>query len=77
MVEVIDLHGGQAVYGIAGKTGNGLGDDQVDLPGKRIGDHSVETIAFLGAGAGNTFIYLDYENDTRIYESRPPKNPIK
>ena len=59
MVEVIDLHGGQAVYGIAGKTGNGLGYDQVDLPGKRIGDHSVETIAFLGTGSGNTFFGID------------------
>ena len=37
----------QAVHSIAGETTDGLGDDQVDLPGQGIRDHLLEALALL------------------------------
>ena len=52
-------------------------NDEVYFSGKGILYHFVKAVTALNTGASDTFIYLDYENDTRIYGPRPPKNPIK
>ena len=50
---------------------------QFDLAVEGIGNHLVKTIAMLGVQTGNALVYLDYENDTRIYGSIPPKKVNK
>ena len=49
-------HGGQAVHSVAGKAGNGLGDDEVDFPGQCVGDHLVEALAPFGVRAGDALV---------------------
>ena len=51
--------GRQAVHGVAGKAADALGDDQVNLPGQRISDHSLEAFTALGAGTGDAFVGID------------------
>ena len=53
------------------------GKDHIDVSGMALVDHAVKLVSLLCVGAGDAFVYLDYENDTRIYGPRPPKNPIK
>ena len=48
--------GRQAVHGVAGKAADALGDDEVYLSGQSVGDHSLEALTVLGAGAGDAFI---------------------
>lgn len=53
--------GGQAVYGVSGKSADRLGDDEVNFAVQRIGNHLLEAFAALGAGSGNTFIGVDVD----------------
>ena len=50
---------GQAVHGIPGEAAHRLGDDQVDLPGKRVRDHFIETLSVLRAGARDALVGID------------------
>ena len=56
--------GRQAVYGVPGETADGLGDDQIDLPGQRIRHHAFEALALFRVGAGDAFVYIDSGYDT-------------
>ncbi|MPM69130.1 hypothetical protein SDC9_116074 [bioreactor metagenome] len=51
--------GGEAVHGIACEAADALGDDQVDLAGKSIGDHLLESLAPVGTGAADAFVGID------------------
>ena len=51
------------------------GKDHIDVSGMALVDHAVKLVSLLCVGAGDAFVYLDYENDTRIYGPRPPKKP--
>ena len=51
--------GRQAVYGVPGETADGLGDDQIDLPGQRIRHHAFEALALFRVGAGDAFVGVD------------------
>lgn len=53
-----------------------FGYDDTDLAFVNHGHHALP-IWSLKVCAGVPVIYLDYENDTRIYGPRPLKNPIK
>ena len=68
---------GQGVHRVAGKAADRFRYNEVDLACQSIGNHLFEAFAVLGAGAGDAFVYLDYENDTRIYGPRPLKSSIK
>ena len=43
--------GREAVHRVAGETADGLGDDEVDLPGKGIRHHRLETLTVSGVGS--------------------------
>ena len=49
-------HGSQAVHGVAGEAGDGLGDDEVYLSRQCVGDHLVEAFAPFGIGAGDALV---------------------
>ncbi len=51
--------GCQAVDGVSGESADALGDDQVDLPGKRVLDHVLESDTFLDAGSADSLVRVD------------------
>lgn len=60
--------GGQTVYGVPGKTADGLGDDKVDLSGKGIPDHPVKAVAVFGVDGTDTLVGIDfYKVPIRIF----------
>ena len=59
--------GGQAVHRVPCETGEALGDDKVDFPGKGIGDHCFKSLAFFGVRRRDTFV--------RIYGCKLPIVP--
>lgn len=60
--------GGQTVYGVPGKTADGLGDDKVDLSGQGIPDHAVEAVPALGVDGTDALISVDlHEVPIRIF----------
>ncbi len=48
--------GGQVVDSVPGKATDGLGDDEIDLPGQCICHHGLEALAVLGACAGDAIV---------------------
>ena len=57
--------GGQAVDRVSGKTADGLGDDEVNLPVERIIHHVLEALAFAGVAAGLSFVRI-YGNELPV-----------
>lgn len=53
--------GGQAVHGVPGEAADGLGDDKVDLPGKGIPDHTIETVPVLGVDGTDALVCVDLD----------------
>lgn len=49
----------QAVLGVTGKSADGLCNDEVDFASLAVGNHAVELLTPLGAGAGNTLIRIN------------------
>ena len=60
-------NGSQAVHRVAGKAGNGFRNNQVDLPGQRVGNHVIETLSVFGAGSGDALVSVNlYEMPVRL-----------
>ena len=74
LLQVTD--GLQQIHRVSCKAGDGFGQDDVDVSRLAFSQHFLK-LRPVDLGAGDAVIYLDYENDTRIYGPRPPKNPIK
>ena len=47
---------GEGVDGVTGKTGYGLGENEVDFAGECVGDHGFESLTVSGVGAGDAFV---------------------
>ena len=54
LLELTDM--GQRVYGVSGETGDGLGNDQIDLPRKCVLHHTLEAFALLGHQPRNALV---------------------
>lgn len=51
--------GGKAVNRVSGKPADALCHDQIDIPGKSVGDHPVEALPVPGVEAGDAFVGID------------------
>ena len=51
--------GRQTIFGVAGKSGDGLDQDPVDLPSSAVCHHPLKLRALLDPGAGQSLISVD------------------
>lgn len=58
-------HRGKAVHRVPCETDHALGDDEINFPGKGIGDHRFESLALFGGRCGDSLVRV-YGNELTI-----------
>lgn len=56
-------NGVQSIHSVPGEPGDGLGHDQIDIPGQGIGDHPVECLPAIDGDAGDALVRIHIHED--------------